>query len=78
MERCVVGQQGGAHSHGAESQRPLGGGVAQSLQQGSVVTQHRGCKPTCRVSVPQFMLGCAGGVAAALVVVRWRQRRAAF
>lgn len=81
MQSCVVGVEGGPRSVGAEAQRPLTQSEEQrqhhSLTEGSRVVQHHGCMPTCRISVPQLMLGCAGGAAAALAVVRWRQRRAA-
>ena len=73
LETCVVGTAGGPHSHGVDSQRPLRGKIA--LAEGTVMKQHSGCKPTSRGTVPQLMLGCAGGAAAALLLLRWRQRQ---
>lgn len=73
LETCVVGTAGGPHSHGADSQRPLRGKIA--LKEGTVMKQHSGCRPTCWVTVPQLMVGCACGAAAALLVLRWRQRQ---
>lgn len=73
LQTCVVDTADGPHSQGAETRRPLEG--KHSLERGDVVKQHTGCKPTCRVSVPQFMLACAAAAVVALGVIRWRQRQ---
>ena len=85
---CRVGRGGGAADAGSSPHdftRPLlpkGGRTAEAaaaLEEGSVVTTHRGCTPRSRLSVPAFMLLCLGGAAAALLFLRARERqRAAF
>ncbi|PRW55897.1 hypothetical protein C2E21_4989 [Chlorella sorokiniana] len=73
LQTCVVDTADGPHSLGTDSRRPLKG--KHSLERGAVVKQHTGCKPTSRVSVASFLLGCAAAAVAALGVIRWRQRQ---
>ncbi|PSC71532.1 hypothetical protein C2E20_5143 [Micractinium conductrix] len=70
LATCVVAREGSEPDH--EFVRPLKKKQRAAVE-GSVETHHHGCTPKSRLSASRFMLLCAVGAAAALVVVRLRQ-----
>ena len=66
----MVAREGSEPDH--EFVRPLKKKQRAAVE-GSVETHHHGCTPKSRLSASRFMLLCAVGAAAALVVVRLRQ-----
>lgn len=72
LASCVVGRESLDIPH--EFQRPIKEERGH-LEEGASVTRHHGCTPTSRVPVSRFLLGCASGAAASLLVVRLRARQ---